>query len=263
MDVTQDKNKPVFIIAHKYFRGYESYSEYYVQNIQKFYKDSLIIFVDNNSTHKDDVFNKLKEYKNVVLLDNNIECKFEIGAYQVGLKYLIDNSLVNNYTYIVLTQDTFILKNKVDFNNLHNENVNACTINSYIADGMLQHISDTVLSNLGLLNNLDKITFCWCCSFIISNVNTFKLYDYFKKIVITNRTQSCAAERYLARILWELNDYRNYDIDGDIRYLGDVWNGYKNPDPKYDCHTVNPYDDNIKTFFVKRTQQKAESTIDR
>ena len=263
MDVIQNINKPVFIIAHKYYRGYESYSEYYVQTIQKFYEDALIIFVDNNSTHKEDVFVKLRQYRNVVLLDNNIDCKFEIGAYQVGLKFLIDNSLVDNYSYVVLTQDTFIMKNKLDFNILHNQDVKACTINSYFQDGMLQGISNEILSKLGLLDNLDKCTFCWCCSFIISTSNVVRLYDYFKQIVITNRTESCAAERYLARILWELNDHRNYDIDGDIRYLGDMWDNRPNPDPKYDCHTVNPFDDNIRTFFVKRTQQKTEVTVDR
>jgi len=263
MDVIENKNKPVFIIAHKYYRGYDSYSEYYVQTIQKFYEDSLIIFVDNNSTHKEDIFEKLRHYNNVVLLDNNIESKFEIGAYQVGLKYLIDNSLVDRYPYVVLTQDTFILKNKLDFNHIHNQDIKACPINSYIQDGMLQNISNEVLSKLGLLNNLDKVTFCWCSSFIISSSNIIKLYNYFRQIVITNRTQSCAGERYLARILWELNDYRNSDIDGDIRYLGDKWDNMPNPDPKYDCHSVNPFDENIKTFFVKRAQQKTEITVDR
>ena len=259
----EDKNKPVFIIAHKYFRGYESYVEYYINNIKKYYEQALIIIVDNNSTHVEDIFNNLQKYENVVLLNNDIECKFEIGAYQLGLKYLIDNDLIKNYPYVVLTQDTFILKNKVDFNQFFNDNIKACTINTYFQDGMLQHISNEVLSNLGLLSDLDKVTFCWCCSFIISNENVIKLHDYFKKIVITNREQSCAAERYLARILWELNDYKNNDIDGDIRYLGETWNGNRNPDPKYDCHSVNPYDENIKTFFVKRAQQKTEKTLDK
>ena len=75
-----DKNKVIFIIAHKYFRGYESYIEYYINNIKKFYEKSLIIVVDNNSNYKDDIFDKLKIYDNVVLLDNDIKCKFEIGA---------------------------------------------------------------------------------------------------------------------------------------------------------------------------------------
>ena len=257
-----DKNKPVFIIAHKYYRGYESYVEYYINNIQKLYDDSLIIVVDNNSIYKDDIFDKIKTYDNVILLDNNIECKFEIGAYQIGLKYLIDNNLVDKYHFIVLSQDTFIIKNKVDFNKLYDEDITACPINSYISDGYLQHISNMVLGKIGLLDNLDKITFCWCNSFIISTIKCKQLYDYLKEIVITHRDGSCASERYLARILWELNGYKNNDIDGDIRYLGNIWDGKPNPSPKYDCHTVDIYSE-IPSYFAKRIQGKTEKTIDK
>lgn len=261
--MVEDKNKPVFIIAHKYFRGYESYVEYYINNIKKYYEQALIIIVDNNSTHVEDVFNNLQKYENVVLLNNDIECKFEIGAYKIGLKYLIDNNLLNDYSYAVLTQDTFVLKNKVDFNSLHGQNITACPINSYISDGMFQNITNSVLESIGLLNNLDKITFCWCNSFIVSTNKCEQLFNYFKDIVITVREESCASERYLARILWELNDYKNNDIDGDIRYLGYYWNGQPTPSPKYDCHTVNIYDENIISFFAKRAQQKTEKTNDR
>lgn len=39
-----EEKKPAFIIAHKYFRGYESYLKHYVENILEFYgKNSLII----------------------------------------------------------------------------------------------------------------------------------------------------------------------------------------------------------------------------
>lgn len=262
MEELNDKNRPVFIIAHKYYRGYDSYTEYYIQNIQKFYPTSLTIVVDNNSTHKDDIFDKLKNYNGVVLLDNNIDCKFEIGAYQLGLKYLIDNNLLNQYDFIVMSQDTFIIKNKVDFNELYSNNITACPINSYIADGYLQNISNDVLGRLGLLNNLDKITFCWCNTFLISTTKCTQLYDYFKQIVITHRDESCASERYLARIIWELNDYKNNDIDGDIRYLGPTWDGRPNPAAKYDCHSVNIYSD-VKSFFTKRVQGKTERTTDR
>ena len=41
MDVIKNINKPIFIIDHKYFRGYDPYSEYYVQTIQKYYEDVL------------------------------------------------------------------------------------------------------------------------------------------------------------------------------------------------------------------------------
>ena len=162
-----------------------------------------------------------------------------------------------------MTQDTFVIKNKLDFNSLHEQNITACPINSYINDGMFQHISNEVLSSIGLLNNLDKITFCWCSSFLISTTKCEQLYDYLKNIVIINRDGSCASERYLARLLWELNDYKNNDIDGDIRYLGYVWDNKPNPSPKYDCHNVNIFDENIPSYFAKRAQQKTERTIDK
>jgi hypothetical protein len=256
-----NKNKVIFIIAHKYFRGYESYIEYYINNIKKFYEESLIIVVDNNSNYKDDIFDKLKLYDNVILLDNDIECKFEVGAYNVGMKYLIDNDLLNKYDYVTMTQDNFIIKNKLDFNNLYNENVYACPIN-----GCYQNVESKeylnvqmdcidvwqpILERLGLNNNIDKISFCWCHSFIIATNKVEQLYTYTKDIVIKIRWESCASERYLARFLWELNDYKNYDIDGDIRDLKE----------KYDCWSVNLYGD-VPTFFAKRIQQKTENTTD-
>jgi hypothetical protein len=42
-----------------------------------------------------------------------------------------------------------------------------------------------------------------------------------------------------------------------------VWDGKRNPNPKYDCHSVNVFDENIKSYFVKRAQQKTENTFDR
>jgi hypothetical protein len=263
MDTLIDKNKPIFIIAHKYYRGYESYVEYYINNIKKFYEEALVIIVDNNSTYVEDIFSNLRKYDNVILLENNIDCKFEIGAYRVGLKYVIDNNLLNEYSYVVLTQDTFILKNKLDFNLLNEQNITAAPINSFTMDDIFKDIRDEILIKLGLFNNLDKITFCWCCSFIVSTTKIEQLLNYFKDIIITTRDESGAAERYLARILWELNDYKNNDIDGDMAALKYSWNGKINPSPKYDCHNVNIYDEKITTYFVKKTQQKTERTNDK
>lgn len=258
-----DTYKLVFIIAHKYFRGYESYLKYYIENILNYYPSSLILVVDNNSTYKEDIFNTIHPNENIKFIDNDIECKFELGAYQVGIKYLKDNNLIDKYDYFICTQDNFILKNKLDFNVLIENNITACPINSYIADGEYGELCRVVLSRIGLYDNLDKMTFCWCSSFIISTKKIEQLYEYLKTIVITVRPESCASERYLARILWELNEYKNYDIDGDIRFLGPIWNGNHNQTYKYDCITVDPYNNDIKSFFVKRVQQKTENTRDR
>ena len=250
-----DKNKIVFIIAHKYFRGYQSYTEYYINNINTFYKDSLIIVVDNNSINKDDVFNDLKKYDNVVLLDNNIECKFELGAYTVGLHYLIDNDLYNNYDYVVMTQDTFIIKNRFDFNELHNRNVTACPLVGGIVDDEIkfgyssQYIP--LLESLGLKCKLDEMTFCWCTSFVISTSKTKQLFNYIRQITITIRDQSCASERYMARIILELNEGETHSLDCG---LNDVINNYN-------CHTVDLFS-NVTTYFAKRAQQKTERTTD-
>jgi hypothetical protein len=246
---TLDRNRIIFIIAHKYFRGYDSYVEYYVNNIRKFYENSLIIIVDNNSTYKDDIFDKLKIYDNVVLLDNNIDSKFEIGAYTVGLNYIIENE-INDYDYVVLTQDNYVLKNKVDFNSLHSNGTMVCPLVGCRQDlhspynvgyNDFRDIWEPILTKFNLLDNLDKISFCWCSSFVISTSIINKLYEYFNQIFVNTRLESCAGERYMARIFYELNGGVNDTIDGDMR------------DIKYDCHSVNIYSD-VNTFFVKKSQ---------
>ncbi len=192
-----------------------------------------------------------KDYNNIIFIDNNTDCKFEIGAYKCGINYIINNNILEKYEYYVFSQDNFIIKNKYDFNNLVNNDVTACTINSYYQDNACLETSNQVLASIGLLNNLDKITFCWCSSFILHKSKLLNFLDLTKNIVITIRAQSCASERYLARILYELNNHKNFDIDGDIRNLKE----------KYDCWNVD-FNNNINSFFVKKVQQKNENTPD-
>jgi hypothetical protein len=241
-------NKLVFIIAHKFIRGYVSYTKYYVDNINKFYDGALIIIVDNNSLNKNDIFSTLTDYNNVILLDNDITSKFELGAYQVGIRYLIERGLIENYDYCIMTQDNFIIKNRYDFKNFYDKEIYACPINSFYPDGACAEIFKSTLIKLNLYDNLNKINFCWCCSFVVHTSKLLQLYNYLVNIVIKIRDESCASERYLARILLELNNGKCCEsIDGDIRKL------------KYNCWTVDLFA-NQATYFAKRVQQKNENT---
>jgi len=239
----------VFIIAHKYYRHYPSYIEYYIKNIQKFYPKALVIVVDNNSKHVEDVFETLKEKNNVILLNNNIESKFEIGGYTVAMEYMVNNNILNSYEYFIFTQDNFILKNKFDFNTLKNSNTTACSLVSGHNDWAYFDVCQPYLERFNMVEKLSEARLCWCSSFILEKNNVKNMLDFFRKITIIDRVGSMAGERFLGKILWELNGGNNFDIDGDVDNLD------------YYCHTVDAYS-NINNFFCKISQQKNERTLD-
>lgn len=245
--------KLCFIIAHKYYRNYTSYMQYYVDNIQLFYPGSLCIIVDNNSTHINDIIVKLKDYKNVVILTNASKCKFEIGAYKVGISYLLNNNLLDSYDYIIFSQDTFVLKNKFNFNELRNQNVTACslTLGDLNNHGGLMHVSESqiILKKLNLLDSIEKIGLCWGNSFILHNSKIKEFFDITKDIMITERIESEWSERYLATIFYYLNNNKNNGLNSIYNY-------------KYNCCSVNMFEDKIDEYFVKNTQHKTEKTIE-
>ena len=248
--------KLLFIIAHKYCRGYESYLEYYINNIQTFYgDDAYILIVDNNSIHLQDIQLKISKYKNVKIIINTSDSCYEMGAYRFGINFM--NEQINEFEYIIFTQDTFIIKNKYDFNNLILNDVKACTIvshNEYVNDerpfSFYNEEIKKVLEQINLYNKLNEITFCWCLAFILhkSAVNDFMKFT--NHIKITKKIDSEAGERYLARILYELNNHKNFDIDGSYYSL------------KYDCRFTNIYNKLDEYYFQKINQSKNENTLD-
>ena len=221
-------------------------------NILQFYPNSYVLIVDNNSEYIDDIKNIFVDKKDKVnIIVNDSICKYEIGAYKYGINWLIKNNILDNYEYYVFIQDTMFVKKKYNFNILKEKNILATTIYTYHQDGISYDIYKNVLESIGLFNNLDKITFCCFNSFIINKVKILDLLHYIKDIVIKERSESEASERYLARILYELNNHSNYDIDGDYSSL------------KYDVFLCNFFDPNIDYYFIKYFQQKNNSTVNK
>ena len=245
--------KLCFIIAQKYYRNYVSYTQYYVDNIQLLYPGSLCIIVDNNSVYVNDIIIKLKDYNNVVILTNASKCKFELGAYKVGISYLITNNLIDNYDYTIFSQDTFVLKNKYDFNELREKNITACslTLGDLNNHGGLMHVSESqiILKKINLLDSIEKIGLCWCNSFILHNLKIKEFFDIIKDIIVTEKIESQYSERYLAAIFYYLNNNKNNGLNSIYNY-------------KYNCCSVNMFEDKIDEYFVKNTQNKCEKIVE-
>jgi len=243
--------KLIFIIAHKYYRGYTSYLNYYIDNIKLYYPNSLIVLVDNNSPNKSDVFDSLK-YDDIIILDNDTDSKFEIGAYKVGINYLLENNLLTDYDYVIFSQDTYILKNQYDFNILKSKNINAASFVGLKNDFEKWDVAGHVLAKLNLTDKLEQTTICWCNSFVVSTTKINKLYSFLEPIVIKIRRESEASERYLGRIILELNNGVDFSLQGDNNLF--VVNGVT-----LNCLEVNPYDQ-MDNYFCKVAQQKNENT---
>ena len=135
-----ENSKLCFIICHRYNKNYKSYIQYYIDNIQKFYKDSFVVIVDNNSIDLHVIEKRLENYKNIKIIVNNSKSKYEPGAYNEGIRYLKKNNMISNFDYFIFSQDTFVLKNKFDVKKeLIDKNIMACSF-YLINDGRLDWI---------------------------------------------------------------------------------------------------------------------------
>lgn len=249
-------NNVCFIISTKYYRNYPSYLKLYVDNITKFYTKSFIIIVDNNSKYIDDIKPILSNYNNLVILDNDTSCKFELGAYKVGIQYIINNNISENYEYFIFSQDTFILKNNYNFNNLLTQNIYACPLTTgnhsfwnRTHEVSTIHLFQNIIQNINLQNIIQNMPICWCNSFILHKTKIQLFLNITLHINITKRIESELSERYFGAILYILNNNKIYGIH-NMNHLS------------YDCWTVNLINDNVKEYWVKKVQQKNENTVD-
>ena len=189
-------DKVVFIIAHKYFRGYTSYLKYYIDNILNFYEKSLILVVDNNSEFKEDILSTIEVKDNIVFLNNEIDCKFELGAYKVGFNYLIETNKLSEFDYVFCTQDNYIIKKKYKFNILKNNNNKAASIINLQNDYQKNDVALPILKKLGMTNKLESSL----VSSSLSSNHHHNLYNYLDKcslnyshISIQKITKNCFA----------------------------------------------------------------------
>ena len=257
----KDPYKLCFVISHRYYRNYISYIQYYVDNIQKFYTDSLIIIVDNNSLYINDIIGKFKTYNNIVILSNTTQCKFELGAYKVGINFLLEQKLLDNYDYIIFSQDNFVLKNKYDFNSMKDNNILAMSFargqngnhhyGNHHYDCFHSEPSQKILQRLNLLESINIFSVCWCNSFILHTSKILEFLDITQDIIITIRRESECSERYLDAIIFYLNNNKNYTM-----------NYIEGGCLSYNCWNINLLEDNVIEYFAKRIQHKTETTED-
>ena len=265
----EDNYKVCFIIANKYIKGYVSFVDYYVENINKFYKDSLILIVDNNSVYFDELIEKIKKVNNnlTIALTNTSGCKFELGAYKFGMKFLIQNNLLDKYDYYICTQDTYVLTNKFDFNNFIENKTFACPIKCYINDTFNRH-SDTfntplvklILNRLNLQNNINDLRLCWANSFVIHKSKIEEFLHITNDIITINKYHACECERLFGAIIYKLNNYKNTQIE-DMYDYEDIWNNNMNA-KKPKLYTIDVPNIETKNIFTKKITDKNERTVD-
>ena len=233
-----------FIIACKVYRTHVSYIPFYISKIKEYYPEALIILVDNNSVYKE-FYQQFEGVKNIILLENTSDSKFELGAYKFATYYIHFNNLL--YDYYVCTQDTFVLVNKYDFNTLVRDNVKACSVGEHGFEHTYG-LHKPVLELLNLYDPDETYPICWCSSWVCDYKSLLEITLILAPIKPKIRYESEQTERYMGKILKLLNNNISYSIDGL---------------PTYDCWKVHITSEEAKQIphsFIKRVQQKTEKT---
>ena len=154
----------------------------------------------------------------------------------------MNHNLVNQYDYCVFTQDTFVLKNKYDFKFLSDQDITAATMYDQTPANEFPNEIMTILKNIHRYDYLGQYTFCCCNSFILHSSKVVQFYEICAPIIITDKIGSRYSEYFLARIIFELNNYKMFAIQGNAKNILD----------KYDCFNPNIIYQNIPdVFFVK------------
>jgi hypothetical protein len=94
-------------------------------------------------------------------------------------------------------------------------NINICSIvehsepHTYLVNEIKR-----VLTPLGLYSCMNNFTMCFGVNFICNKTKIHELFNYIKNIVVTSQVEAQASERYMGRIIYELNNHSTFNIDG-------------------------------------------------
>jgi len=214
-----NKLKLCFIIACKVFKESKIYIDIVITNINLFYPDSTIILVDNNSNYKE-YFDQFKSMKNVIILENTSDSKFELGAYNFAISYIIDKKL--KFNYYTLLQDVMIPIQKYDYTILKKNKIKAVSIYKFTSEHLGTHNYTDFLIKIKLHDPKLPFEGCFGCSFICNHASLIQIHKWTKDYILTVKGHSETAERFLGRIIQYLNNnIDNHNIDGyhdNIKY---------------------------------------------
>jgi len=254
-----NNNKLCFVICHRYNKKYKSYIKYYIDNIQKFYKDSFVLLVDNNSPDTE-FLKQFENYKNMKIITNNSLSKRELGAYNEGIRYIKQHNLLLEYEYFIFSQDTFVLKNKFDVKKeLSSKDILACSfvkIDSAAFSNsteMLDTESVKILKKINCFDKREKFNICWANSFILHKSKVMDYYEIVKDKVVITKRHGCVYERYLSGILYYLNNYNYVSL---LPPCSSAYGHIMFAELGYNCFNVDLENVKIDSYFVKRSQNK-------
>jgi hypothetical protein len=249
--------KLCFIVACKVYKQYKSYISFYVKKIKEYYPNAMIILVDNNSPYSE-YFEQFTSMENVVVIENTSIYKFEIGAYKFATEYIKENNLL--YDFYVCTQDTFVLVNKYDFNNLKENHITAASLSHFVFERSFG-LHKNILQKLNLYDPSETFLCCWCSSWVVTHENLLKINNILKNINSGSRYNSEECERYMGKILKMLNNNKCYSIEESLEAGYDCKTGVNS---LYNVFTIDPTSDyakELKAYFIKSAQQKNEMTL--
>lgn len=225
-----------------------------VDNWFSFYKENIIVLIDNNSPNKE-YFNLLNEkYSNLYIISNNSsKFKYEYGGYKIGFKFV-------DAPYYIFMQGTNLFTRK--------KNLEECIISPFI---YVREV-DEYKESPEIIIAQDMYKSSWNSIYSVLGSNFYcnkeiaKIFyeNILTKIPITNKIESCASERITAEFInnccniiyvCEKFIYKNKIYTGNIKNnrtkICENFNEYLTQN-NIDINDKNKYEiNNICDLFIK------------